>query len=450
MQNKIPAGAKHIIYTLKSCGYQAYLVGGCVRDLLMDRQPHDWDLCTSATPEEMKKCFVGWTTIDTGLRHGTVTVVLGGNSYEVTTFRVDGDYSDGRHPDTVQFTTDLLADLARRDFTINAIAMTSEGVVYDPYGGALDIRAHKIRCVGNPATRFEEDGLRIMRALRFASTLGFYIDNRTAYAMHECRERLKNVSAERIMTELKKLVVGWMPGTKLNPFHDILSVFWPEIGACVGFNQQNKYHVYDVWTHITVALDNADTDDLYVRLALLLHDIAKPRCFTLGEDGYGHFYGHPPVCAALADDMLRRLKFDNDTREKVVQLIEYHDANVVPSEKHVRRWLNKIGEEQFRRLLSIKIADGSAHNPDNLGDRIDKIYAVREVLSEVLSKRQCFTMKDLEVNGRDMMMLGIPEGPEVGAMLHKLMDLVLDGEAPNEKYHLIGLAVHMKAEGGSR
>lgn len=450
MRHDIPTGAQHIIYTLKSYGYKAYLVGGCVRDLLMDRQPNDWDICTSATPEEMKKCFLGWTTIDTGLRHGTITVVLGGNSYEVTTFRVDGTYSDGRHPDNVQFTTNLVADLARRDFTINAIAMTVDGIICDPFGGQHDIDAKVIRCVGDPRERFMEDGLRIMRALRFAATLGFGIEVDTIAAMHDCKDNLRNIAAERIMTELKKLVVGKKSGATLNPYHDILSIFWPEIEECAGFEQRNKYHVFDVWTHMTVALDKADTDDLYVRLALLLHDIAKPRCFTLGEDGYGHFYGHPPVCAALADDMLRRLKFDNDTREKVVQLIEYHDANVVPSEKHVRRWLNKIGEEQFRRLLSIKIADGSAHNPDNLGDRIDKIYVVREVLSEVLSKRQCFTMRDLEVNGRDMIMIGIPEGPEVGAMLRKLMDLVLDGEAPNEKYHLIGLAVHMKAEGGSR
>lgn len=450
MRNKIPVGAKHIIYTLESHGHHAYLVGGCVRDLLMGRQPHDWDICTSATPDEMKKCFVNWKLIETGLKHGTITVWLKNESFEVTTFRVDGHYTDGRRPDDVQFTKSLIRDLLRRDFTINAIAMSADGTICDPLDGQLDIKNRVIRCVNNPRERFDEDGLRIMRAMRFSSVLGFNIEPNTAASIHDCVGNLEHIASERINTELCKMLTGDGVLDVLLDYSDVISFIIPELKSCIGFDQKNKYHQYTVYDHIAHAVANDDSNDLIVKIALLLHDIAKPRCFTLGEDGYGHFYGHPPVCAALADDMLRRLKFDNDTREKVVQLIEYHDANVVPSEKHVRRWLNKIGEEQFRRLLSIKIADGSAHNPDNLGDRIDKIYAVREVLSEVLSKRQCFTMKDLEVNGRDMMMLGIPEGPEVGAMLHKLMDLVLDGEAPNEKYHLIGLAVHMKAEGGSR
>jgi len=448
MQSKIPVGAKHIIYTLNSHGHRAYLVGGCVRDLLMGRKPHDWDICTSATPDEMKKCFAGWKIIDTGLQHGTVTVWMGLESYEVTTFRVDGSYSDGRHPDSVQFTTNLVADLARRDFTINAIAMTAGGIICDPYGGQHDIQAKVIRCVGNPSERFSEDGLRIMRALRFASTLDFGIEVETSAAMHDCKDNLKNIAAERIMAELKKLVIGHKPGATINPYHDILAVFWPEIGECAGFDQRNKYHIFDVWTHITTALDKTNTDDIYVRLALLLHDVAKPRCFSIDDAGYGHFYGHPPVCAALADDMLRRLKFDNETREKVVQLIEYHDATVMPSDKHVRRWLNKIGADQFQRLLSIKVADGLAHNPDNLVDRVDVIADVREVLEEVLAAQQCFSMKDLAVNGRDVVAAGVPEGPQVGAILKEILKRVIDGEWANDRMFLLGAILHIKEERG--
>lgn len=446
MRYNIPAGAIQIIRELKKNGHKAYLVGGCVRDLLMGREPHDWDICTSALPDQMKECFGRYKVVETGLKHGTLTVVLDDQAYEVTTFRVDGAYSDGRHPDKVSFTSDLDEDLARRDFTINAIAMNEEGFTYDPYNGIRDINHMLINCVGNPIERFNEDGLRIMRALRFSSTLDYRISYVTARAMHQCRDNLRNVSAERIVSELKKSLTGLTPGLDIKDFHDILSVFWPEIEVCVGFDQKNIHHNFDVWSHICHAIDYADTDDVIVRLALLLHDIGKPKCFTVDEQGRGHFYGHPPICAAMADDMLRRLKFDNVTREAVVQLVEYHDATIVPTAKCVCRWLNKIGEEQFKRLLSVKIGDILAHNPDTIGDRADDIYRAREVLKEVLSKQQCFSFKDLAVNGKDVVDAGVPQGPEVGKILREILDRVIDGELSNERTLLIGAIIHIKEE----
>lgn len=446
MRYNIPAGAIQIIQELKKNGHKAYLVGGCVRDLLMGREPHDWDICTSALPEQMKVCFGQHKTIETGLKHGTLTVVLGDQPYEVTTFRVDGTYSDGRHPDEVAFTSDLDEDLARRDFTINAIAMNEDGFTYDPYGGIGDIAHMIIECVGDPVERFNEDGLRIMRALRFSSTLDSRISYRTAREMHRYKENLRKVSVERIAAELMKLLTGLTPGLDIRGFHDILSVFWPEIEACVGFDQKNRHHVYDVWTHICVAIDKVDTDDVIVRLTLLLHDIGKPKCFTVDEQGRGHFYGHPPICATMADDMLRRLKFDNDTRTKVVQLVEHHDATIVPTEKCARRWLNKLGEEQFERLLAVKIGDILAHNPDTIGDRANDIYRTREVLKEVLAKQQCFSFKDLAVNGKDVIDAGVPQGPEVGKILREILDRVIDGELSNERTLLIDAIIHIKEE----
>ena len=445
MRHDIPDGAIFVIRKLKSNGHQAYLVGGCVRDLLMGREPHDWDICTSALPEQMRECFHECRVIETGLRHGTLTVVVDEQPYEVTTFRIDGVYSDGRRPDSVTFTSDLDEDLARRDFTINAIAMSEDGEIYDPYGGGLDIKSRLIRCVGDPKERFREDALRIMRAARFSCTLDFGIVGKTRQAMihHENRGRLANISAERIATELKKMLSGKHPGEVIRPLVSIFCVFWPEFEPCVGFNQRNIHHLYDVWNHTTVAMDATDTNDVIVRLALLLHDISKPKCFTIDEQGRGHFYGHPPISAAMADDMLRRLKFDNKTRESVVQLIEYHDATLVPSGKHVKRWLNKLGEEQFRRLLSVKMGDAKAHNPKTAQHFINDVIETRKVLEDVLAKEQCFSMKDLAVRGQDILALGVRQGPKVGKILDELLGLVIEGELSNDREMLIGEAYKM-------
>lgn len=445
MRNKIPVGAKHIIYTLESYGHHAYLVGGCVRDLLMGRQPHDWDICTSATPDEMKKCFVNWKLIETGLKHGTITVWLENESFEVTTFRVDGHYTDGRRPDDVQFTKSLIRDLLRRDFTINAIAMSADGTICDPLDGQLDIKNRVIRCVNNPRERFDEDGLRIMRAMRFSSVLGFKIEPNTAASIHDCVGNLEHIASERINTELCKMLTGDGVLDVLLDYSDVISFIIPELKPCIGFDQKNKYHQYTVYDHIAHAVANDDSNDLTVKIALLLHDIGKPCCVTEDENGR-HFHGHGVFSRDLAEQVLTRLRFDTKTKHDVLELVLFHDATMDPTVKVVRRWLNKIGPEQFERLLHIRIADMLAHTEGTQKTRIERWSGLKTLFTSVMAEQQCFSLKDLAVNGRDMMMLGIPEGPEVGAMLHKLMDLVLDGEAPNEKYHLIGLAVHMKAE----
>lgn len=431
---KVPVGAREILNRLESAGFEAYLVGGCVRDYLMQREPHDWDICTSATPSEVLQLFKDDNVIETSLKHGTVTIVKKDGQYEVTTFRVDGEYKDGRHPDEVRFVTNLVDDLARRDFTINAIAMDADGTLYDPFCGARDIREHVIRCVGNAENRFQEDGLRVLRALRFASVLGFTVDVDTWEAIHDCKDMLNNISAERIMTELRKLLAGKNVGNVLRAYPDVLGVFIPEILPCVGFDQNNPYHVYNVWDHIVDTIERAPAD---VRLVLLFHDIGKPSCYTEDERG-GHFYGHPAVSAKMADEIMRRLKFDNETRESTVELVLYHDAEIVARPNNVKRWLNRIGKEQFLRLLDIKKVDMESHTPGTQEKRLSVLSAVKELTEQIVLEDQCFTMKDLAIDGHDVMQLkGLQPGPEVGRILKEALALVIDEQLPNTREALI-------------
>lgn len=424
----IPAGAEEILKQLNCAGYGAYLVGGCVRDCLMGRQPHDWDICTSATPTEMLYLFRHDMVIETGLKHGTITVVKDDGGYEVTTFRVDGEYTDGRHPDEVRFVRHLEEDLARRDFTINAIAMDADRNLYDPFGGAHDIVNRKIRCVGCPVDRFREDGLRILRAMRFASTLGFTIDYETWNAIHLCRELLTKISAERINSELCKLLAGDNVGNVLLAYTDVITTIIPELAPCVGFNQNNYYHIRTVWNHIVDTVERAPKE---VRLPLLLHDIAKPNCYTEDERG-GHFYGHPKFSAIMADDILRRLKFDNATRESTVELVLYHDAELVARRGAVKRWLNRIGKEQFFRLLDMQKADAESHTPGTMDKKLGALVEVRELAANILAEGECFTVKDLAIDGFDVMTIkGLKPGPEVGAILKYALELVINEQLPN-------------------
>ncbi len=333
MRFDIPAGARHILQTLNGAGFEVYLVGGCVRDLLRGVEPHDWDICTSALPEETEACFAGQRIIETGLKHGTVTVLEGGGPYEITTYRTEGPYSDSRRPDFVRFVPDLEEDLARRDFTMNAIAMDLDGNLRDPFGGADDIRAGLIRCVGEPAQRFQEDGLRVMRvmrvmrALRFAAVFGYEIEKQTACAIHENRAMLDRVAAERINVELCKLLTGSNAGNVLRQYPDVLCEFWPELGPLVTLEQNNPWHCWGGWEHTIHAVEGAPAD-VTLRLTMLLHDIGKPSCKSTDEEGIDHFYGHPAVSAQMADQMLWALMFDNKTRERVVLLVERHDAQL--------------------------------------------------------------------------------------------------------------------------
>ena len=434
----IPAGVRHILQTLAAAGHEAYLVGGCVRDLLRGVPPHDWDICTSALPEETERCFADRRVIETGLKHGTVTVLEEGEPYEITTYRTEGPYSDSRRPDFVCFVPNLEEDLARRDFTMNAIAMDLQGNLRDPYGSADDIKSRLIRCVGEPDQRFQEDGLRVMRALRFAAVFGYEIEERTARAVHENRAMLDRVAAERINTELCKLLVGQNAGEVLWQYPDVFCQFWPELGPLVTLEQNNPWHCWGGWEHTIRALEEAPAD-VTLRLAMLLHDIGKPACKSTDEKGIDHFYGHPAVSAQLADKMLRALKFDNKTRERVVLLVERHDVQIPDREHSIRKWLGRLGPEAFFQLLDIKRADNMGQAPEKVRDRLAELDVIRAKAERILAERQCLTLKDLAVNGRDVIAAGVAPGPEVGQVLERLLDRVLSGEIPNKRKVLLGL-----------
>ena len=438
MKFEIPDGARRILQTLNGAGHEAYLVGGCVRDLLRGVEPHDWDICTSALPEETEQCFVGQRVIETGLKHGTVTVLVEGEPYEITTYRTEGPYSDSRRPDFVRFVPNLEEDLARRDFTMNAIAMDLEGNLRDPFGGADDIKAELIRCVGEPDQRFQEDGLRVMRALRFAAVFGYKIEKQTAQAVHENRAMLNRVAAERINAELCKLLVGQSAGDVLRQYPDVFCQFWPQLGPLVMLEQNNPWHCWGGWEHTIHALEAAPAD-VTLRLTMLLHDIGKPACKSTDEQGIDHFYGHPAVSARLADKMLRALKFDNKTRERVVLLVERHDVQLPPRSQVIRRWLNRLGSEAFFQLLEVKRVDNMGQAPEKVRDRLAELDMIRAKAERILAERQCLTLKDLAVNGRDVIAAGIEPGPEVGRVLEKLLERVLSEDIPNERKILLKL-----------
>ena len=445
MDFDISPGAKHILQSLTVSGYEAYLVGGCVRDLLRGVPPHDWDVCTSARPEETAACFPGCRIVNTGFRHGTVTVLLDGVPYEITTFRADGPYSDSRRPDHVRFVPDLEQDLARRDFTVNAIAMGLDGTLRDPFGGTDDIRAGLIRCVGEPARRFQEDGLRLMRALRFAAVLGWRVEELTSQAIHDHRAMLDKVAAERINTELCKLLTGPNAGTVLRQYPDVLWQFWPELKPLAGMAQNNPWHCWDGWEHTIHALEAAP-DDAAVRLAVLLHDIGKPRCRSTDENGIDHFYGHPAVSAALAEKLLRTLKFDHATLKLVVTLVTYHDTPLPQDGTGIRRWLSRLGPETFFRLLEVKRADKLGQAPVKAAARLAELEKIKAEAEQIVAERQCFTLKDLAVNGKDVIAAGALPGPAVGLVLDRLLEQVLTSELPNRREVLLEQVRHGLSE----
>lgn len=446
MKFEIPDGAQRILQTLNVAGHEAYLVGGCVRDLLRGVEPHDWDICTSALPEETERCFAGQRVIETGLKHGTVTVLEGGEPYEITTYRTEGPYSDSRRPDFVRFVPDLEEDLARRDFTMNAIAMDLQGNLRDPYGGADDIKSRLIRCVGEPDQRFQEDGLRVMRALRFAAVFGYEIEEQTAQAAHKNRTMLNRVAAERINAELCKLLVGQNAGDILRQYPDVFCRFWPQLGPLVALEQHNPWHCWGGWEHTIHAVEAAPAD-VTLRLTMLLHDIGKPACKSTDEQGIDHFYGHPAVSAQLADQMLRALKFDNKTRERVVLLVERHDAQLSPRSQVIRRWLGRLGPEAFFQLLEVKRADNMGQAPEKVKDRLEELDEIKTKAGQILAERQCLTLKDLAVDGRDVIAAGIAPGPEVGRVLEGLLERVLSGETANEQKILLKLIEAYQTDG---
>ncbi len=439
----IPEPVQALIFRLEERGYSAWAVGGCVRDSILGRVPEDWDVTTSALPDQVRECFPDCPVIETGLRHGTVTVILSQLHMEVTTYRVDGAYADHRHPDQVRFVADLEEDLARRDFTINAMAYHPRRGLADPFGGRRDLERGLLRCVGEPVKRLEEDALRIMRALRFAAVYDFRIEEEAERALRNCRELLKRVAAERIQVELNKLLCGSSAEAILNGYPEVLAVFIPEIEPMVGFEQYNRHHCFDVWRHTARCVAEISPRPV-LRLTMLLHDIGKPSCFTRDRNGVGHFYGHPKVGTEMTAHILKRLRYDNETGRQVKELVRYHDVRLGEGLKGVRRLLAKVGEERYRQLLLVKRADALGQSTYHRTEKLELLRKMETGLEQVIREGQCFARKDLEVDGRALMGIGIPTGPELGRILKELFAEVVDGTLENEREALLERAGRLK------
>lgn len=444
---EIPQEPGKLLRRLNECGFQAYAVGGCIRDSLLGKTPGDWDICTSALPEETEACFSDLRVVETGLKHGTVTVISSGEPYEITTFRSDGVYLDHRRPQEVDFVRTLKEDLLRRDFTINAMAAGLDGEIQDPFSGQKDLKDGIIRCVGDPEKRFSEDALRILRGLRFASRLGFSIAPETAAAMERQKNLLAYVSGERIYKELTGILMGDNAQTVLEQYGSVLTAVLPEIVPSMGFCQRNPFHNRDVWQHTLEALGKSRPDPM-VRWALLLHDLGKPDCFTLDDRGIGHFYGHPQRSMELAEGIFDRLHGDKKTKETVCLLVRDHDREAPANEKNARRWIARYGADRVRLLLEVKRCDCLAHvDTPKTRARYDNLMEMTRLILELLEKEHCFSVRDLPVKGGDVMALGVPAGPQVGQILERLLEDVLDGTCPPEREALLGrLKQYLKGE----
>ncbi len=436
MKIQISPEANRIIRILQAHGFEAYVVGGCVRNAVLGLTPHDWDICTNARPEQLREVFGGFETCDFGLKHGTLAVMVGGTPFEVTTYRVDGVYADNRHPESVSFTDDLSLDLSRRDFTVNAMAYNDEEGLKDPFGGAEDIRSNILRCVGVPDNRFNEDALRILRGLRFAAVYGFTVEKETAEAIHRNRFLLNNIAAERIFTELKGIICGKYAASVLEDFRDVLAAVIPELEETFDFPQRTKHHQYDVWRHILRSVEAIEPLP-ELRMTMLLHDIGKPRACTVDENGCNHFKGHQKISAELAQKILRRLRCPNAFSRTVLLLTEWHDIRFDGSEKQVKLVLRELGETHIRQLFAVQRADIAAQSCYLRDEKLAAVDRAERMTEELLSQNQCFSLKQLAVNGRDLQSVGIPAGKELGAVLNCLLDAVTDGRTPNEKNALL-------------
>ena len=423
----IPNSVLELMNRLEDAGFECYCVGGCVRDWLMGIEPHDYDCCTSATPEEMQSIFAGRQLVLAGLKHGTVAVVTAEGIVEITTFRTEGGYTDSRHPDWVRFVRNLREDLARRDFTVNAMAYSPRHGLSDPFGGQEDLKKGILRAVGDPDLRFREDALRILRGLRFAARFGFQIEENTRRAMDRQIAGLDSLARERVMTELE----GFLRAAKaadLQNAANILCRCLPELAPTVGFDQHSRHHIHDVFGH-TAAVVEAAPPATELRLAALLHDIGKPAVFTLDETGEGHFFGHASRSAEIADGILHRLKASNALREEVVWLVKHHMDQYPAEEKTARRLLSRHGLERMERLLDLQTAD--------MGDRSVELEALRQMLRALAEKEGSLTLKTLAVKGADLMALGSPPGPALGKTLNHILEKVLAGELPNDRESIL-------------
>ena len=437
VQIQLPQKVRYIIETIQAAGYEAYAVGGCIRDSILGKEPDDWDITTSAAPEEVKKMFR--RTIDTGIQHGTVTVMMEKESFEVTTYRIDGKYEDSRHPKEVTFTAELKEDLRRRDFTINAMAYNEQNGLIDIFEGIRDIERKMIRCVGNAEERFTEDALRMMRAVRFSAQLGYTIEEETKKAIKKLAPTLQNISAERIQTELVKLLVSEHPDEIRTAYETgIIKQILPEFNICMETQQNNPHHCYNVGEHILHTLIFVEPDKV-LRLGMLLHDIGKPQTLTIDEKGITHNHGHAAVGEEMTVEILKRLKFDNDTLDKVRKLVRYHDWKIEPNPRNVRRAVNKIGEDIFPMLFAVKYADVMAQSDYQREEKLQELETLQKIYKDILEKKECLCLKDLAVSGNDLIAEGMKPGKEIGITLQKLLEDVLENPEHNQKEYLLSL-----------
>lgn len=435
MEIHLPDKVHKIIETLTAAGYEAYAVGGCIRDSVLGRVPNDWDITTSAKPEETKSLFP--KTIDTGIRHGTVTVLLEKEGFEVTTYRIDGIYEDARHPKEVTFTASLEEDLRRRDFTVNAMAYNKQTGLVDIFGGIQDMKDGIIRCVGEAEERFTEDALRMLRAVRFSAQLGYRIEDTTKEAIRRLSPNLKLISAERIQAELVKLVTSPHPADLRSAYEaGITKQILPEFDLCMETPQSNPHHCYSVGEHILHSMEEIEPDKV-LRLGMLFHDIGKPQTLTIDEEGISHNKGHAAVGEQMARKILRRLKFDNDTTERVTKIVRYHDMEVELVPGSVRRAVNHVGEDIFRMLFAVKYADIMAQSGYHREEKLDKLEKIKKLYEEICRNQDCLGLKDLAVTGNDLIALGIAPGREIGEVLRNLLQLVLEEPAFNTKEELL-------------
>lgn len=432
---QLPDKVKYIISQLEAAGYEAYAVGGCVRDSLIGRKPSDWDVTTSAKPHQVKAVFRH--TIDTGIQHGTVTVMLDHEGFEVTTYRIDGEYEDSRHPKEVVFTANLTEDLKRRDFTINAFAYNDQSGIVDAFDGMNDLDKGVIRCVGKAAERFGEDALRMLRAVRFSAQLGFVIAEDTKAAIRELAPGLRHISAERIQAELVKLLTSDNPDYMRDAYElGITKIVLPELDTAFATAQHNPHHQYTVGEHLMQSLLHTRADKS-LRIAALLHDIGKPSVRTTDEDGIDHFHGHVEVSERMAVDILKRLKFDNATIDKVQKYVRYHDYKPEPNARSVRRAINKVGAEYFPQVMEIRRADTLAQSIYQRMEKLAQIEEIERLYAEIMEKNQCISLKMLEVTGNDLIALGVPKGKRIGEILNQLLDEVLRDPETNVHEYLI-------------
>ena len=438
----IPDFALIVLKKLNDSGYESFLIGGCVRDYLMGVEPKDYDVTTNASIEEIEAVFSDFKVIETGAQHGTVTVISDGNHVEVTTYRIDGTYSDGRHPDSVIFSSNIRDDLSRRDFTVNSMAYSPRDGFVDAFDGRRDINNKIIRCVGNPDKRFEEDALRILRALRFSSTLEFSIEEETSRSIHKNKHLLGRLAKERITSEFFQLVCGKNAAAVLREYSDIATEIIPTLSDMYGFPQDNPYHIYDVWEHTLRVIENAPPT-AKMRMAALLHDIGKPHCKTFDEKWVGHFYGHADISAEISRDIfIKYLRTDRHTADEIINLVKNHGENFTPSRKIIRRRLVKYGEKTARQILDLSRADIMGMSP-KYSCRLAELDRAEEILDGIISEQSCLSVKNLAVNGRDLMAVGIENGKIMGNILNKLLNEVCDETLINEKEALTKRAIEL-------